>query len=1276
MCIKNRKYYIYIISLSALSILTHYQATPTFAHTASITTSSSTALNVSPTGDGVSIQSESINVQSTCSSGYNLSVSTPEGSNLYAGGDSTGSASFTAVDGTSALNSSNNTNKWGYTLTTNATSSTVFSPLSATASVLKTASQTASDSAIDDNFNIYYGVKTDSSITPGSYQMANNGAIIYQLTMEPTCLLYTVQYQDNGADNPNGMGTTDASTGEKSVKQINIAEDTKITLLAPNFKKAGYAFLGWSTDQNAYAHFTDNDNTNDPVIYGPMEDVIIDATVAQAANTRNQINMYAVWIPALKDGSNNTVYMQEWDNPNTTLPRDGCSTLTATVFDDTVTDEKGKITATKDSVVALTDKRDDEVYTVARLADGNCWMVENLRLEHEGTVGNNKNDPTVTNQYLSQGYGGTTGVYGNFVGLAASESANFTDSIAANGIYESDGSGDTYNESTGTLEDIGTTSYPSYRFPRYNNSNNSSALSNPTFTENYANASSPSSSGSYKSSTVSSYGNYYTWAAAMASTSWYRLNSGTAGSENASTSICPSSWHLPSSSSTSKEYGTLSKSYGGTGGNQQGAGTGDILSKRFRSFPNNFLFSGYVNGSSNSSRGEQAYYWSRISRDGYYSESYSLSLNSTNLWPSYYQTNKSYGSSVRCLIGSSDVQIVLDSNNGTGAVSRAYGVEGSSVILPTADSFTDAQPSIAQLGYGFKNWNTAPDGTGTSYTSSYTIPSGSTGETLYAQWVPQYTITYVNNCMGWASEDSNCTTAKSASISTQKIDLNTSGNGSGTLEASNKFTLTGWKIKEWTTNADGTGAIYPTSSTYNVTGANPGDSITLYAHWVPVYSIQYDGNGADNPNGMGTTNATTGVKSVRQTNVSEGDPVTLLASNFKKASNGFAGWSTDPDAWTHFTDNDNTNDPVIYGPMETISAPAYPTNGANIITMYAVWVPAATSGGNPVYLQDWNSCSTLTSTTFDSATGTITASKNGIIALTDKRDDEVYTIAKLADDNCWMVENLRLEHEGTVGNNKNDSSVTNQSLSQGYGGTTGTYGNFIGLAASESANFSNSTTANSIYKSDGSGDTYNESISTLEDIGTTNYPGYRFPRYNNSNNSSALSSPTYTENYANTSSPSTSGTYKGSTVSSYGNYYTWAAAMANTNSYPSSSTSEAANTSICPSGWHLPTSGTASKEYGTLSQRYGGNGQSQSGTGTGDIMSNRFRTFPNNFLYSGDFSTSTAYARGSGGNYWSSTADYNYGTYYLYLNSSSVRPGSLSSSKYFGYSIRCLTSSS
>ncbi|MBQ3433330.1 hypothetical protein IJG22_03520, partial [Candidatus Saccharibacteria bacterium] len=191
------------------------------AYSASITTGSSINLDVSPAGDGTSIQNESINVQSDCRAGYNLTIATPQGSNLYRyenGTQADNTASFTAVDGAFSLSSPNNTNKWGYSLESNATSANLFSPLSSIATTLKTVSQTASPSSdINDTFPISFGIKADNTIAPGNYQMANQGAIVYYLTMDESCNVVDIAYDGNNADagTMGAVGTGVIHTGVK-----------------------------------------------------------------------------------------------------------------------------------------------------------------------------------------------------------------------------------------------------------------------------------------------------------------------------------------------------------------------------------------------------------------------------------------------------------------------------------------------------------------------------------------------------------------------------------------------------------------------------------------------------------------------------------------------------------------------------------------------------------------------------------------------------------------------------------------------------------------------------------------------------------------------------------------------------------------------------------------------------------------------------------------------------------------------------------------------------
>ena len=363
---------------------------------------------------------------------------------------------------------------------------------------------------------------------------------------------------------------------------------------------------------------------------------------------------------------------------------------------------------------------------------------------------------------------------------------------------------------------------------------------------------------------------------------------------------------------------------------------------------------------------------------------------------------------------------------------------------------------------------------------------------------------------------------------------------------------------------------------------------------------------------------------------------TLIASNFSKPEYGFAGWSTTYDY----------SDPTgFYGPNETITTPSdVSTNG---LSLYAIWVKSTGT------IQNWTGCPSL--------------SEGDVTALKDARDNQTYAVAKLADGNCWMIENLRLDAEYTRGE-------SNKALAQGYGTST-TYGNFIGLADTENVNF-NSTTpdaannaTNSLYSSDGS---------TTINIGTSNDPADRMPRYNNNNTNRDL-----TASYSGTGSSTYYQWY------SYGNYYTWPAAIADT-SYYNTNNQSVTNTSLCPTGWHLPLGGdknnTTNSDFWKLSVATIGAEPANTTSNTypsytnnsnteGTDASKALRAYPNNFVYSGDFSGPSAINRGSFGDYWSSTVSDNSNSYYLNLGSTNVRPGTLNGNKYYGRTVRCVISS-
>ena len=388
--------------------------------------------------------------------------------------------------------------------------------------------------------------------------------------------------------------------------------------------------------------------------------------------------------------------------------------------------------------------------------------------------------------------------------------------------------------------------------------------------------------------------------------------------------------------------------------------------------------------------------------------------------------------------------------------------------------------------------------------------------------------------------------------------------------------------------------------------------------------------------------------------------VTLLPSNFSRTGYGFAGWSDKFDYATN-------PEAKFYGPMETITLNTADYTGTNPgLSLYAVWVK---SQGN---LQDsakvTSVCSSLDPAPIDG-----TANLSSVSALTDQRDNNTYAIAKLADGKCWMIENMRLD------NTNSDNSTG--ALAQGYA-TNATYGNFAGLANPESPWEDNITTANSLYSTDGADNTTN--------IDSTN-AGQRFPRYNNQNTASRA--------------PSQVAGGSGNTYS-YGNYYTWAAAIADLNNYTSNNAS-VTNTSICPNGWHLPTGGmayasgntsgvnvtgdpTTFREFYNLGYKTMGevktayedkpnSGKAYYSSNTtnsaGKTATAAFRSFPNNFLYSGNVVSGSVYNRGISGFYWSSTAYSDNVAYSLRLDSSNVYLGTDSSNKYLGRTIRCLMGS-
>jgi uncharacterized repeat protein (TIGR02543 family) len=143
--------------------------------------------------------------------------------------------------------------------------------------------------------------------------------------------------------------------------------------------------------------------------------------------------------------------------------------------------------------------------------------------------------------------------------------------------------------------------------------------------------------------------------------------------------------------------------------------------------------------------------------------------------------------------------VTFSSNGGAGTMPNETGAYDSSAPL-TSNSFTLAD-------YTFTGWNTASDGSGTSYANDASY-SFSGNVTLYAQWsIDTYTVTFDAN-------------GGSGSMSPET-------SGTPAALTSNTFTLAGFTFTGWNTAADGSGTSYANDASYSFSG-----NATLYAQWV------------------------------------------------------------------------------------------------------------------------------------------------------------------------------------------------------------------------------------------------------------------------------------------------------------------------------------------------------------------------------------------------------------------------------------------------------------
>jgi uncharacterized protein (TIGR02145 family) len=296
---------------------------------------------------------------------------------------------------------------------------------------------------------------------------------------------------------------------------------------------------------------------------------------------------------------------------------------------------------------------------------------------------------------------------------------------------------------------------------------------------------------------------------------------------------------------------------------------------------------------------------------------------------------------------------------------------------------------------------------------------------------------------------------------------------------------------------------------------------------------------------------------------------------------------------------------------------------------------------NLINMQDLTP-SLCTSADYDSDNNGI--NNNNTIELMDSRNSQTYTVRKMADNKCWMLDNLKLEliHGMTLTTQNTDVTANTTVYFTQDGTQNGT------LLDGMTGNFTTSGQ-----------DTRNNGASTSgsnQDAWRQNNPSNAVGCVDNSSNIAAANNKTYADG----------------SLTGCGYFYNYYTATAGT--YPQSAynaSNRNAPGSICPAGWRLPSGYDTSSDFATLDADYGGTGAYQSGT-PAQLSTLWFPGGAFRGTFSGRYLLSVA-SSGINGNFWSSSVSNDLSAYGLFIDSSATDPGTNIYYRYYGLAVRCVT---
>ena len=328
-----------IVSSNAETENTAKVSTP--AGTISLATEDNVTINITPTPtQKIYSKTTALKITNSCKKGATITLSTNKShNNLERQGADSLVKTIASVSGGGTLTD----NSWGYTLD-NTTYSPVPTKDQSPTTIYNTTSATASTTT-PENLNLTYAVKTDDTIPSGTY----TNDLVYTVNVKPECLQYTLKFNlDNGTGKPGAVYTD---------RQLSYGTKVNLSDFTPT--RTDYEFMGWIA--------TTNNPATSPVTFAGNSNIDVNPV------NDTEVTLKAKWryVKGLYSISNMQQMNLNICKANTTPNRN------ATQLD---TDGSHHGDPNYVPTKTLTDTRDNNTYTVSKLADGKCWMTQNLRI--------------------------------------------------------------------------------------------------------------------------------------------------------------------------------------------------------------------------------------------------------------------------------------------------------------------------------------------------------------------------------------------------------------------------------------------------------------------------------------------------------------------------------------------------------------------------------------------------------------------------------------------------------------------------------------------------------------------------------------------------------------------------------------------------------------------------------------------------------------------------------------------------------------------------------